>query len=221
MEMKLLSVNLARAIWLGHISDFNPRGASLYRVLYPFLVDSYKFKTFPKLAELSDLSKGISFKSGEFTIDGQDYPITINLDIHTDGFVVDSGSDTAYSHAFLVDVFEKFSEVFKMPKYETIIKKRLYLSQLYVQSEKTVELLNPKLKLISEYLKTNVEQGGIVFQAGGISFWPDQTGKANPAPFTFERALGVPFSENRYYSAAPLQTDEHLELLDKLESVLL
>jgi hypothetical protein len=81
-------------------------------------------------------------------------------------------------------------------------------------------VINPKLKQISEYLSKTVEQGSMVFRVGGISFWPDQVNKINPAPFSFERVTNVPFSENRYYSVAPLPTDKHLELLDKLESIL-
>jgi hypothetical protein len=58
------------------------------------------------------------------------------------------------------------------------------------------------------------------FELGGISFFPDQISKTNPAPFRFERLLEVPFIEDRYYSVAPLQTHKHLELLDKLEAIL-
>ena len=116
-------------------------------------------------------------------------------------------------------MYTKFSELFKMPPRESIIRRRAYLSQLFVSTDKSLEMINSKLKLISEYLSNTVEQGENVFQLGGISFWPDQINKVSPAPFTFERTVGVPFSENRYYSAAPLPTDKHLELLDKLESI--
>jgi hypothetical protein len=32
--------------------------------------------------------------------------------------------------------------------------------------------------------------------------------------------LNAAFSEHRYYAAVPLQTDDHLKLLDELESIL-
>jgi hypothetical protein len=86
--------------------------------------------------------------------------------------------------------------------------------------DKSLEVINPKLKQISQYLSNTVEEGNRIFQFGGVSFWPDPVGKVDPNPFTFERAINVPFSENRYYSAAPLPTDKHLELLDVLESIL-
>lgn len=217
--MKLLSVNLARSIWLGPISDFNPRGASLDGILFPFLVNTYKFRKFPPLTEISDLSKGAKFENGEFNIGG-DCPIIVNLTFYNDGVIADTGSSTIHSDAFLEDMYNRFSELFKIPPYQSIIRKVVYVSQLFVSTDKSLEVINPKLKLISEYLSDTVEQGGRVFQLGGISFWPDQVDKVNPVSFSFERTLNVPFSENRYYSTAPLPTDKHLELLDKLESIL-
>ncbi len=215
--MKLLSVYLARAIWLGHVLDFNPKGVSLYQALSPFLVDTYKFRKFPSSAESADMTKGISFQDGEFTA-GEEYPMAVNFTIYNDGLIADTISSTNYSEAFLNDLFVKFSVLFTMPDYRSIIRRKAYLSQIFVTTGRSIEFLNPKLNQISKYLSENVEEDK-AFQVGGISFWPDQISKVNPAPFTFERASNVPFSENRYYSAAPLPTDKHLELLDKLENI--
>ncbi len=217
--MKLLSVNLARTILLGPMSDINPRGASLNSILFPFLVNTYKFKKVPSLTEIPDLSKGVKFELGDFDIGG-DYPIVVNLTFYNDGVIADSGSSTNHTDAFLEDMYAKFSELFKMPPPESIIRKRVYLSQLYVSTDRSLEIINPKIKLISQYLSETVEEGNELFELGGISFWPDQISKVPPAPFRFERKIGAPFSENRYYSVAPLSTDKHLELLDKLESIL-
>jgi hypothetical protein len=217
--MKLLSVHLARSIWLCPVSDLNPKGMNVYPVLFPFLMDTYKFTKYPSATEPPDLIKGIKFENGEFET-GEEYPIVINFTIYSDGVIAESISSTRCSDMFLADVFHRFSEIFKMPAYQSMIRKRLYLSQLYFHTDKSLPFLNPKLNEISEYLSQNVEQGDIPFQVGAIAFWPDQISKMNPAPFTFERAGNVPFFENRYYSAAPLPTDKHLELLDKLESIL-
>ncbi len=217
--MKLLSVNLARTILLGPMSDLNPRGASLDSILFPFLVNTYKFKKVPSLKEIPDLSKGIKFELGDFDI-GADHPIAVNLTLYNDGVIADTGSSTNHTDAFLEDMYTKFSELFKMPPRESIIRRRAYLSQLFISTDKSLEMINPRLKLISKYLSESVEEGNNVFQFGGISFWADQVNKVNPAPFTFERAINFPFPENRYYSAGPLSTDKHLELLDKLESIL-
>ena len=106
-----------------------------------------------------------------------------------------------------------------MPSFQSIMKEKLYISQVFVSTDKSLEFLNPKLKQISKYLNQYFGKDKN-FQAGGISFWPDQKDRKKPTPLTFERTLDVPFSENRYYSTAPLPTDKHLELLDKLEDIL-
>ena len=217
--MKLLSVNLARSIWLGPVSDFNPRGASLYSTLFPLLMNTYKFKKYPALSDVSDLTKGVEFGSGQFAA-GDDHPIAVNLTFYNDGIIADSGSSTDHSDAFLEDVFNRSLEIFKMPHYDSVIRKKVYLSQVFVTTEKSLEIINPKLAQISKYLSSTVEQGNLTFRLAGILFSPDQVQRVNPAPFRFERVANVPFAENRYYSAAPLQTDKHLELLDKLESIL-
>lgn len=203
---------------MGPTLDLNPRGIRLDRILYPFLIETYKFRKYPSLNETGDLSKGIMFGDGEFAID-DDYPIVVSLTLYNDGVIVDTRSSTHHSDAFLEDVLSRFSEIFKTLPLKSIMKKQLYVSKVYVSTDKPLEFLNPKLKQISKYLNQNVEKDKN-FQFGGLSFWPDQKDKRSPLPFTFERAAQIPFSENRYYSVAPLPTDKHLELLDKLEHIL-
>lgn len=215
--MKLLSINLARSIWLGPMLDFNPKGVRLDYFLYPLLINTYKFRKFPSINDAQDLVKGVSFGDGEFIINDQ---LTVNLSItfYNDGIVVDTRSSTDHSDGFLDDFFRRVSEEVDIPPYSSVLKETLYLSQVFISPEKSLETLNSKLKHISKYL-TQHTKGNNDFQTSGLSFWPDQTKKRNLVPFTFERAANTPFEDNRYYSSAPLQTNNHLELLDILESI--
>ncbi len=218
--MKLLSVNIARSIWLGNTIDFNPKGKNLYPIIIPLLIESYNFRGFPSLKDRLDATQGIKFEDGEFKTK-KDEIISVNLMIYQDGLVVDTRSSTKNSDAFLEEILTKLSEDFNLPYYGQIIKRKNYVSQLYITTDKSLELINPKLKEISKYLSNKVSRfNKVSFEVGGISFWPDQIKVINPIPFTLERTLNVPFSEKRYYSAAPLQTDEHLELLNKIENIL-
>lgn len=217
--MNLLSINLARSIWLGPTIDFNPRGMRLDHSLFPYLIKTYQFKKYPLQTETPDVTKGIIFEEGAFVVEGENLPVGITLTIFNDGLVADTRSSTSYADAFLEHMLSQASEIFKIPSFQLILKEKLYISQVFVSTDKSIELINPKLKKLSEYLYQYFEKTKD-FQAGGISFWCDQKYKNNPAPFTFERTLNVPFSENRYYSAAPLPTEKHLELLDMLEKIL-
>lgn len=40
-------------------------------------------------------------------------------------------------------------------------------------------------------------------------------------PFVIERRAGHPYSENRYFSSAPIRTSEHLDVLGKIEELML
>ena len=179
----------------------------------------YKFKKIPDL-RTADLSKTFTLEGGEFTVAGENCPIAINLTMFDSGFSADTRSSTRNSEAFLIDAFTRFSEICEIPTHESVITRRGYVSRLFVNTDKSVELLNPKLTQLTEYLSQHVEDGNMVFRTRSISIWPDQTIKVPPLQFTFEPVVGVSFSENRYFSAAPLQTDEHLELLQKLEDIL-
>lgn len=217
--MNLLSINLARSIWLGPTIDFNPRGIRIDHSLFPYLIETYKFKKYPLPTETPDMTKGILFEDGAFTIEQENYPVGITFTIFNDGLVADTRSSTIHSDAFLENVLIQASEIFKISNFQTILREKVYISQVFVSTDKSIELLNPKLNQISKYLSKKLGKDNI-FQLGGLHFWHDQKDKNPKAPFTFERTVNVPFSENRYYSAAPLQTEDHLELLDKLESIL-
>jgi hypothetical protein len=55
----------------------------------------------------------------------------------------------------------------------------------------------------------------------GIFFGYDTTHTKPYAPiFTIERRADVPFVENKYFSTAPLPTDEHLKVLEDFEAAL-
>jgi hypothetical protein len=218
--MKLLSVNLARSLWFFSLLEINPKGLNLYPIIIPLLVDSYKFKIHPSVNDVLDESKGVKFEHGEFiTKDGN--AIMINMTVFPDGIMADTRSSTNDSDAFLTEILTRLSEDFNLPHYKQIVKRINYISQLHVSTNKPLETINPKLNEISKYLADNVLGfREVIFEVGGISFWPDQANANKPINFNFERVLNVPFSENKYFSAAPLQTDKHLELLDKLEKIL-
>lgn len=77
------------------------------------------------------------------------------------------------------------------------------------------------------------KQSAIFFQArkppailsapkvGRLGFWWDPVSASTQSHFQLERTIGVPFSEQRYYSRAPLQTEDHLALLEEFEEILL
>lgn len=219
--MKLLSIITARTIWLADVNDFNPRGRKLDRLLWPFLLESYKFKTYPDPRKVIDLSKeGLVFAAGE-TKNADGEFINVSLSIFNFGIVAETASSTTDSDNFLEVLATQLNENFNLPDYKNIVRMKNYFSQLYVTTDKSLELLNPKLSAISQYLSENVSWFRTPnYQLSRISFWADPVNAITPTPFTLERQASQQFSQNRYFSAAQLQTEKHLELLDKLEAIL-
>jgi hypothetical protein len=213
--MKLLSVNLARSIWLCSFNELNPKGKNLYLGI-PALVNLYKFRKFPSQTELLDGSKGIKFEDGEFK-NSEGEAILVTLTLYNDGLVADTRSSTQDSDNFLIEISTQLSEAFNLPRIEQVMRKKDYLSQLFVTTDISLDLINPKLKETSKYLSDNLSG---LFEIGGISFYSDPATRPNPSQFTLERVLNVPFIEKKYYSSANLQTEKHLQCLEELENIL-
>lgn len=215
--MKLLSVDLARSLWFGHMIDSNPKGIALSPIAL-YMSNLYRFKKLPP--PNTDAAQGAKFEDGEFLFKESEPLISVTLTVYPDGMIADTRSSTECSDAFLTDLFTGLSKQFKLPPYDAIVRQKKYLSQLWVSTTKSFNLINPKLQEIATFLTENVEGPKIPFEFGGISFWPDQTEKISPSAFAIERAVNTPFSENRYFSRAPLQTEKHIQLLSKLEEIL-
>jgi hypothetical protein len=219
--MKLLSVQRARSIWLINLVDLNPHGRNIFSLIGP-VIAKYKFVQFPTKPEELDLSKGINFVGGSFQKDSQN-DIAIDLTIFNDGFLSDTRSSTEDSDAFLDEFFSWIAGEFGLVQYKEILRSRVYVSELWVKTDKSLNALNPKLENFSKRLTSLIvghDHHPILFETYGISFWTNPTITLPPGPFKFERAEGAPFNENRYYSAAPLQTDVHLAMLEELEDIL-
>ena len=218
--MKLLSVNLARAIWIFNINELNPHGK--YAGLINGLVDRYGFTKWPTTPEEMDEAKGLKFINGKFTLPSGE-SIIINFTMFNWGLVVDSRSSTQSSEACIKDGLDWTVREFGYADYNDIIRSKSYQSEVHVHTAKTFDSLSQKLQLFAEKLSLLVKgHGSLSYKTAGITFSNDPgPNNISPFQFRFERVDSTQFNENRYYSVAPLETDVHLEMLDELESILL
>lgn len=219
--MKLLSVKQARAIWLINLIDLNPRGRNLL-ALIPGIIAKYKFQVFPIKPEDLDLTKGVKFFGGVFQKNSQ-AEMNVNLTVYLDGLLADTQSSTEDSDLFLDELLTSVINELGLVPYKEVLRTKSYVSELLVRTDKSLNALNPKLENFAKRLTSLIaghSHHPIAFETYGISFWTDPIITLPPGPFRFERVGEIPFAENRYYSAAPLQTDTHLELLMEFEKIL-
>ena len=85
--------------------------------------------------------------------------------------------------------------------------------------------LNPALMRLADRIARTVSQFGeqpVEFSTSGVIIGCDVWNmKLGPAPFTIERRVDTPFSANKYFSSAPLPTEDHIAFLKQFEAEVL
>jgi hypothetical protein len=167
-------------------------------------------------------AREIKFIGGSFQKDHK-HNIAFDLILYNDGLIVDTRSSTDECDRILDDILTWIATQIDIVPYHEVLRSKLYVSELYVQTNKSLNSLNHKLAGFAKKLTSMIvgyEHHPIAFETAGLLFWTDPSIGNPPGPFRFERVLDVPFNTNRYYSAAPLQTDAHLKILGELEKIL-
>lgn len=219
--MQLLNVASARSTWLFDVNDLNPRGKSVMDELIQWLKDAYHFEKAPSSPTDLDDTKGWAFKRGTFQARDEIF-LAVELTIYTDGIIANTWSSTRDTDAFIEDVLESAVKKFALTFKPEMVRVKSHLSEITVRLDQQLSNLNVRLNEFAANLTECADpQGAPPFQIGGLSFWADTSNLAfKIAPFTIERKVGAPFSENRYYSKAPLHTDDHIRLIGELEEIL-
>lgn len=220
-EMKTLNVISARSIWLFDINDLNPRGKDIVPELLGWLKENYQFDKAP--ASINDVSdvKSFKFERGRFMVKEEIY-IAVDLEIYNDGIIGNSRSSTRDTDKFLEDVLSFAAREFSLTYDPRMIRSKTHASELTVRFEPSLFNLHPKLVDIANTIQS---LSGLTdmptFEMTGFGISTDATNSAlKPAPFLLERRLGSPFSEKRFYSKAPLHTDDHEAVLTEIENIL-
>lgn len=221
--MNLLNISVARAIWLVPLPDLNPRGQPLRQISLDKIGEKYAFQVVPTIAraiEASQKNEAIHFIGGVFrSSDGKDF--AIDLKIHNDGVIAETRSSTKHAEEFLSDLFAWLPVGLQLQPSNISIRKKMVVSELHVSSERVLTMLNPKLTKIAKTLASLVPPGSPTsYEATALAFSTDFNDGTPLVNFRFERQVNMPFSEHRYYSSAPIHTDDHLALLDSLEKIL-
>jgi hypothetical protein len=217
--MKVLYIRLARAIWLVDSRELNPHGIDIFPVVEA-IKNRYSFQSYPtKPEEMNEFDpKGIVFMNGSFAAGtGQRHTI-VKATIYGDGIVVDSALSTDFCESVLADALGFLSDQFGFTYRPNMVHKKLHVSEMIVQTDKDLLRLFDPLNTVWKKLH---ELTGMPFQPLGFGFGIDpEAPGAKRVAFTFEREVGKPFSQGRYFSSAPLQTDRHENMLQQLEGLL-
>ena len=220
--MRLMSILNTKAIWLFKTNDLNPRGAPNIKLVAD-LHARYQFQTMPTPAQIAEfLTKktGVLFGLGTFAAKGG--PASVSVTYYADGLMVETQSGTEVGDEFLADFLEWLRTTHATTDIATLTVRKIYSTELYFTMERNLTLANPKLQAFAEKFGRGAQWPDMELQFGvtGITFGPDPISKGQHPPFRLERDTTTPFSENRYFSAAPLQTEDHLAMIREFEDAL-
>lgn len=222
--MKLLSISIARTIWFLHLNDLNPRGRSTDRNGILEIAKKYGFPKMPnpvELVEARQKNQPITLANGTYKNPKGD-GVEMSLSIYRDALFADARSTTADGEAFLTETLEWLTKELGLVDYKTLAIRKVYVSEMLVSLDKSLNAINPKLSKFADMLQQKVKTPlkNIQFETGAIAFWIDPALKHVHVPFRLERQADVPFEENRYYTMAPLETEEHLRAIEILEKLM-
>jgi hypothetical protein len=211
------TILLARSLAWVEPTELNPTGKVFYPDLVKALVARYNFQKFPQTLEEFDESKGVTFgagKLGDSTIE--------QVVIYTYGIVLDTRKSTKESKRLLEEAFQWGAKEVGLTYKPSMITRWQYLSQVIFHSTVALTSISPGAQRIAKTLTENVGQitgESLKYEVTGLLVDYDQLSRKHPlGRFSIQRRENTPFSENKYFSEAPLPTDVHLKLLEQFET---
>jgi hypothetical protein len=219
--MELLNVIRARVIWLIYIQDINPHGKNINAYIIDWLRNKYKFLKCPSSIYERNEGGALVFSDGSFkSKDGSD--ISVDLAIYNDGFIADTRSSTKDTELFLEDVLHSLIKDFDLVYSPEMLRKKLYVSELTLRAERHLNNINPRMQAFIRKITSMIDiDNPDLMELSSLSFWWDPASPNGQSHFQFERTVNTPFFEQRYYSRAPLNTEDHLSFLNEFEDLLL
>lgn len=213
--MELIAVNLARLVAFLEIQGFDPRGQTSTPAGLKRISDRYAFAKTPQTFEEFNFEKGVEFlagRLGEINID--------KLTLFGNGLTIDTRSSSDDCERVLTDLLLAAKETNGITLHPS---RQMHLSNVIFRSSLRLSVMHTALRLVADRVAASVSEDyhqEVYFEPSLV--WTADASRIGlkPSPFTIERRANVPFSENTYFSAAPLGTSEHLALLQEFENVL-
>lgn len=215
--MQHSAVILARV--LGYIETFDlGQGKLFFPEIVPQIVERYRFQKFPQAFEQFDEAKGVEFFEGWGNLVIQKFTIWNTI------LVVETRTNTTDSKGILEDMLLWGAQRFGLNYKTGMLKRFAYVSDLSFYSDVPILSTNPALDALCQKTSTalsDIWQEPVKYEPMTFSVGHDPLSrKYGIAPFSISRRAESRFSENKYFSEAPLPTDMHWQLLEEFEKAI-
>lgn len=224
------------------MESFSVLRAAAFRALKPHLFekifplelavavkDRYGFIKSPDSAQLNQAASDFQigkFRRGDALITIEQFvALPVGNKATSLGAATRASSDE--SEAFLEDLIAWAAKEFTLDTKEVL--PRAYFSQVEFVFAKSLGRHFADLQEIGKAITNFIQGYGLekcpVFEFGGFTMNYDvvkyEDLKPTPQPFAIERRIGSTHDENKYFSQAPLRTQDHRAILERIERLLL
>lgn len=214
--MKLSAIIQARVLAFVELYDLDPRGRTFFLDTVKRIQERYGFLQVPKIADIEE-KKGIELKTGKLG----DKVIDV-LKVFDTLFVLETHSNTTDSKLILEDMFEWGKRELGLTYDPSMIRHWGYVSIVTFYSDAMISFASsPVAKLAAKVSRavSEVWDERITFEPRSLGISHDPLVRKNGlASFLIQPRLETPYSENKWYSEAPLPTDVHIKLLEEFEA---
>ncbi len=218
--MKLASIVLSRVLAFVDTTDLSPTIGINAPEFVQEMIKQFHFQKYPKTLEEFDPLKGMEFLTGRFG------KRTISkFVIWTNVLVIETRSNTVEAEALLRDILLWAKEKFNLTYRPEMITRYAYISDLSFYTEAPILNVSPLWESIAKKTSaalTEMWREPIHYEPLEFKIGHDPLArKWGIAPFQITRRAEHNFSENKYFSEAPLPTDLHIALLEEYEAGIL
>ncbi|QNI31068.1 hypothetical protein H7849_18450 [Alloacidobacterium dinghuense] len=216
--MEITAILKARALARVELDELNLGGRVRFLDCVAPLVERYQFAVFPQKPEDFDFTKnGVKFESGKangLLID--------SLVIYDQAIYVDTLSSTDDSQKILLEMMEWGRDALRLSYRPGMFRKWGYISDITFQTDfPLLASFSSPLQRLGE--KTSEVMGdlfdGLHYQPMSLTIGHDPNVRKNGiAGLVIQHRVGTLFSENKYFSEAPLPTHFHIRFLQEFEA---
>jgi hypothetical protein len=217
--MKITAIKQARFIALFDVDELIPSGLISMSRIAPAIVKRFEFQknTVPEEGEGDGKSKGFEFFDGIW----EGTPVQ-RLAVFNDGIIIETRVSTTRSREILDASLEWAKVEFGIHAASDIMRRLRYLSVLSFQSNAPILSFGSALSNMAAHMSTamaSITGSERIYSGTRIDINFDRSTDKEPiAGLTIQTLALEPFESRRYYSQAPLPTDEHVALLENFES---
>lgn len=214
--MKISAILLSRVLAFIDTADLRPTSGLYAPEFVEEVAKEFKFQKVPQTLEEFDVRKGMEFHNGRLgkAIIGK-FVIWPNI------LVIEGRSHTTECKETLGEIMRWATDKFKLTYSPEMVKHYAYVSDVSFYSDSALLSVSPAMSYIaascsaalSEIWQEPVEYKPLSLKVGHDPVLRQVT----IAPFTIERLGAARFSENKYFSEAPLPTDMHVGILEQFE----